>query len=251
MELIDTHCHIYYDSYKKDIEEVIINASKHNVTKMICVGVDIISSKQSLDLANNYSSVFASCGIHPHESKDVKTNYLYKLEEITKSKKIVAIGETGLDYFYNHSDKETQKKTFIEQLELSKTLDYPAIIHCREAENDIIECIKLTNATKGVIHCFSGSRNFAEKLFNLGFMISFTGMVTFKNDISEILKDIPLNKFMLETDSPYLTPVPYRGKRNEPSMVEIIAKKIAEIKDVSISIIAKETTKNAEALFGL
>ena len=251
MELIDTHCHIYYDSYKKDIDDVIKKANKNNVTKMICVGVDIETSKKSLNLANKYSSVYATCGFHPHESKDAKNNYLTQLEEFTKSKKIVAIGETGLDYFYNHSDKKTQKKIFIEQMELSKSLDYPLIIHCREAEIDIIECIKLTNTNKGVVHCFSGSRIFADKLFDLGFIISFTGMITFKNNLLKILKDIPLNKFMLETDSPYLTPIPFRGKRNEPSMIKVIAENIAKIKDVSVSEIAKETTKNAEELFGL
>ena len=251
MELIDTHCHIYYDSFKSDIDEVISKAHKNNISKMICVGVDLKSSEESLNLASRYTSIFATCGFHPHESKDAKKNYLRNLEDFTKFKKNVAIGETGLDYFYNHSEKKVQKKIFIEQLELSKSLNLPVIIHCRDAEKDIIECIKLTKASKGVVHCFSGKERFSNQLFELGFKISFTGMITFKKDLAETLKKIPLNKFMLETDSPYLTPVPYRGKRNEPSMVKIIAEKISEIKDISIEEVAKATTKNAEELFGI
>ena len=145
--------------------------------------------------------------------------------------------------------KKKQIKAFIEQLELAKSINKPIIIHCREAEKDILKCIKETNSTKGVVHCFSGDLNFANRLFELGFYISFTGLVTFNKKLTKVIKEVPLDKFMLETDSPYLTPVPHRGKRNEPWLVKIIAQEISKIKNISIKGIAEETTKNATKLF--
>ena len=177
--------------------------------------------------------------------------YLMKLEKLFKSEKVIALGEIGLDYYYNHSDKKTQNKVFIEQLELAKSLDKPVVIHCRDAEEDIIKCLKEVKNNFGVVHCFSGTEKFAKELFKLNFYISFTGMITFKNNLPELIKNFPLERMMLETDSPYLTPVPNRGKRNEPSMVKIIAEKIAEIKNIPIEEVAKTTTKNAEKLFGI
>ena len=251
MELIDTHCHIYYDSFKNDLDEVLKRSTQNFISKLICVGVDLKTSKESINLSEKYPQIFATAGFHPHESKDASLNYLMKLEELFKSEKVIALGEIGLDYYYNHSDKKTQNKVFIEQLELAKSLDKPVVIHCRDAEEDIIKCLKEAKNNFGVVHCFSGTEKFANELFKLGFLISFTGMITFKNDLPELIKKFPLEKIMLETDSPYLTPVPHRGKRNEPSMVKIIAEKIAEIKNRPIEEVAKITTKNAEELFGI
>ena len=249
MDLIDTHCHIYYDKYNNDIEEVVKRAHDNHVKKMICVAVDYDSAIKSIELANKYHSIYATAGYHPHDSKDTKKGYITSLEKLLENKKVVAVGETGLDYYYEYSDKKKQIKAFIEQLELAKSTNKPIIIHCREAEKDILKCIKETNSTKGVVHCFSGDLNFANRLFELGFYISFTGLVTFNKKLTKVIKEVPLDKFMLETDSPYLTPVPHRGKRNEPWLVKIIAQEISKIKNISIKDIAEETTKNATKLF--
>ena len=249
MKLIDTHCHLYYENYKGDLDEVIQRSTENSIYKIICVGVDLKSSKQSINLSKKYPQIFATAGYHPHESKDAPLNYLDEIKYLIKSNNVVAVGEIGLDYYYNHSDKKTQNKVFIEQLKLAKELNKPIIIHCRDAEEDIIKGLKEVKNNFGVVHCFSGTDEFARKLFKLGFYISFTGMVTFRKDLPELIKNLPLEKIMIETDSPYLTPIPKRGKRNEPAMVKIIAEKIAEIKNTSLKEVAKITTRNAERLF--
>ena len=251
MKLIDTHAHIYYDKYKNDIEEVLDRAREKNVEKIICVGVDYNSSIESLKLAEKYDMIYATAGYHPHESKDASTSYLKELEEILSHEKMVALGEIGLDFHYNYSDKKTQVKIFKEQLELSKSLNLPNIVHSRNADDDILNCIRETKASNGVIHCYASDINFANSLFSLGYIISFTGLVTFADNLKEVVKNIPINKFMLETDSPYLAPTPYRGKRNEPSMIKNIAEAIAKIRNESVSIVAQETTKTAEDFFGI
>ena len=251
MEFIDTHCHIYYDKYQDDINEVISRANNNNVNNIICVGVDIESSKKSLFLSEKYSSVFATVGYHPHESKLALPNYLDKLSDLSKHPKVVAIGEIGLDYYYKHSDKKTQIKTFIEQLELAKNLDMPVIIHNREADKDIYKAIKNSKINNGVIHCYSGDIEYAKKIFGLGLFVSFTGILTFSQSLQKVVKEIPLEKIMIETDSPYLTPIPHRGKRNEPHMVSLIAEKIADIKNISIEEVAQTTTKTAKKFFGI
>ena len=175
MKLIDTHAHIYYDKYKDDLEEVLDRALEQNIEKIICVGVDLRSSIKSLELAEKYEMIYATAGYHPHESKDASPSYLKELEEILSNDKVVAVGEIGLDFHYNHSDKKTQIKIFKEQLELSKSLNLPNIVHSRNADNDILNCLKETKSTNGVIHCFASNIHFANSLFSLGYIISFTG----------------------------------------------------------------------------
>jgi len=251
MELIDTHSHIYYDKYKDDLEQVLDRALEKNVEKIICVGVDIESSVESLKLAEKHEIIYATAGYHPHESKDASPTYLKELEEILSHKKVVALGEIGLDFHYNHSNKKTQIKIFKEQLELSKSLKIPNIVHCRNADDEILNCIKETNSKNGVVHCFASNIDFANSLFSIGYIISFTGLITFAENLKKVVKNIPINKFMLETDSPYLTPIPHRGKRNEPSMIKYIAKTIADIRNESLETIAIETTKTAKSFFGI
>tara|TARA_Y100001960_G_C14747249_1_gene866334 strand:- start:1277 stop:2035 length:759 start_codon:yes stop_codon:yes gene_type:complete len=250
MEFIDTHAHIYYDKYNDDLEEVLDRARKNNVKKIICVGVDLESSLKSLELAEKYDMIYATAGYHPHESKDAPKSYLKELEEILSHKKMLALGEIGLDFHYNHSDKKTQIKIFKEQLELSKSLKIPNVVHSRNADYEILSCIKETKSSSGVIHCYASDIIFAKQLFEIGYIISFTGLVTFADNLKEVVKNVPINKFMLETDSPYLTPLPYRGKRNEPSMIKNIAQSISEIRNENIEIIALETTKTARNFFG-
>ena len=250
MNFIDTHSHIYYDKYT-DIEEVLDRALKNNISKIICVGVDIESSRKSINLAEKYEMIYATAGYHPHESKDTSPNYLNELESLLQHEKVVALGEIGLDFFYKHSDKNVQIKIFEEQLELAKSLDMPCVIHNRDSDDELIRSIKKTKNDKGVIHCFASNTKFGEKLIKLGFHLSFTGLITFVEELKQVVKNIPIEKIMIETDSPYLTPIPHRGKRNEPYMVKYVAEEIAKIKNISLQDVADETTKTASNFFGI
>ena len=251
MKLIDTHSHIYYDKYKNDLPEVINNARNNNVSKIICVGVDIDTSKKSIKIAEKYDMVYATAGYHPHESKETQLDYLKQLKEILSHNKVIAVGEMGLDYFYKISDSKIQRRIFREQLELARELDMPAIIHNRDSDDDLLNDIKSSKITKGVIHCFASNLEFANKLLDIGLHISFTGMITFVKELQDVVKQIPLDKIMVETDSPYLAPIPHRGKRNEPYMVNFIAEEIAKIKGLTLEEVANTTTKTARDFFGI
>tara|TARA_B100000676_G_C18061855_1_gene838323 strand:- start:110 stop:871 length:762 start_codon:yes stop_codon:yes gene_type:complete len=248
--MIDTHCHINDEKYKHDIDIIVQKAIDSGVKKMICVGVDLETSEKAILISNKYEQVYATVGYHPHESKDAPQRYIYELEDMAKNSKVVAIGETGLDYYYNISPKSIQKNIFNEQIELSKDLNIPIIMHNRNSDKDLLSIIESSKLDYGVVHCFSSDWGMAEKLLKLDIKLSFTGMVTFiKDPIEEVLKKIKLDDFFLETDSPYLAPNPHRGKRNEPAMVNLIAQKIAQIKNVPLEIIVESTTKNALSFF--
>ena len=248
--MIDTHCHINDEKYKHDIDIIVQKAIDSGVKKMICVGVDLETSEKAILISNKYEQVYATVGYHPHESKDAPQRYIYELEDMAKNSKVVAIGETGLDYYYNISPKSIQKNIFNEQIELSKDLNIPIIMHNRNSDKDLLSIIESSKLDYGVVHCFSSDWGMAEKLLRLDIKLSFTGMVTFiKDPIEEVLKKIKLDDFFLETDSPYLAPNPHRGKRNEPAMVNLIAQKIAQIKNVPLEIIVESTTKNALSFF--
>ena len=251
MKFIDTHSHIYYDKFNHDFKDVILRAKENNISNIVCVGVDIDSSKKSIEIAEQNDFIYATVGYHPHESKDVTENYLYEIEDLIKHPKVVAVGEMGLDFYYNHSDKEIQMDVFEKQLELSQKVDKPAIIHNRMADDDMYNILKTTNTSNAVIHCFTGNYEYAKKILDLGMLLSFTGIVTFAKDLEETVKKVPLERMMIETDSPYLAPVPHRGKRNEPAMVTHIAQKISEIKNISIEEVADTTTKTAQQFFGI
>ncbi len=251
MQLIDTHSHIYYDKYENDFDKVLSRAKENNLEKIICVGVDIESSKKSIELSEKHNMIYATAGYHPHETKEANQNYLNELEKLLNHNKVVAVGEIGLDFFYNHSDKKTQIKIFNEQLELANHLYMPCVIHNRNSDEELLDCLKNKKIEKGVIHCFASNLKFAKELINLNLFLSFTGLITFNQELENVVKEIPLNKIMIETDSPYLTPKPHRGKRNEPYMVKYVAKKIAEIKNISYDEVANTTTKNAVKFFGL
>ena len=248
--MIDTHCHINDEKYKHDVDIIVQKAIDSGVKKMICVGVDLETSEKAILISNKYEQVYATVGYHPHESKDAPQRYIYELEDMAKNSKVVAIGETGLDYYYNISPKSIQKNIFNEQIELSKDLNIPIIMHNRNSDKDLLSIIESSKLDYGVVHCFSSDWGMAEKLLKLNIKLSFTGMVTFiKDPIEEVLKKIKLDDFFLETDSPYLAPNPHRGKRNEPAMVNLIAQKIAQIKNVPLEIIVESTTKNALSFF--
>ena len=247
--MIDTHCHLYDEKLYSNLDQIIINATKANIKKMICIGDNLNTSEKSIKISETYENIYATIGIHPHESKDANMSYLSTIEKKTTHKKVVAIGEIGLDYYYNFSDSDTQKKVFLNQLKLAKKLNLPTVIHCRDAYEDLYTTILNSKHQKGVIHCFSGSVEFAKKIIDLGFYISFTGMITFVKELENVIRKIDLKHIMIETDSPYLAPVPYRGKINQPAYVNNVAEKIADIKNISIEEVEKITTNNANLLF--
>jgi len=247
--LIDTHAHIYYEDFAQRIEEVIQSASDNGVEKIITVGVDLKSSEECIKLAEKFPSVFATCGYHPHEAVKAPKRYLYELENMAAHPKVVAIGEMGLDYHYNFSDPKIQQKVYREQLELAVALQLPAVVHCRNSDDDILQGINESACENGVIHCFASNVKFAEKILETGFHISFTGMITFVKELEEVVIEIPLERMMVETDSPYLSPKPHRGKKNEPKNVLHVAEKIAELKEIDLEEVAESTTETAMNLF--
>ena len=248
--MIDTHCHINDIKYDSDVKEVISRAVESGVEKMICVGTDLKTSEKAIELADKYSEIYATVGYHPHESKDAEKGYLYEFEEMSKNPKVVAIGESGLDYHYNISPENILKKIFREQIELAQDIKITIIMNKRNSSDDLLSIIESTNLEYGVVHCFSENWEVANTLISKNIKLSFTGMVTFvKEPICEVLEKIDLKDFFLETDSPYLAPTPYRGKRNEPSLIKFIAEYIADVKQISSEEIIKQTTKNALDFF--
>ncbi len=247
--MIDTHCHLYDQKLYNDLEQIILNAKESNISKMICIGDNLNTSDQSIQISEKYSNIYASVGIHPHEAKNAPSEYLKQISQKINHKKVVAIGEIGLDYHYNFSDPNTQKNIFLGQLKLAKKLDLPTIVHCRDAYEDLYNLILQSKNNKGVIHCFSGDLEFAQKIIELGYYISFTGMITFVKELEYIIEKIDLKHMMVETDSPYLAPVPYRGKINQPAYVNKVAEKIADIKNITIEEVDTITSNNASLLF--
>ena len=250
---IDTHIHLSLDVFKDDLNDVIRRARDAGVMKMISVGTDLKSSRISIALAERYPEIFAAVGVHPHEAKtDLKT--LSHIEELAAHPKTVAIGEIGLDYYYNFSPHDLQHDWFRIQLGLARRLDLPVIIHVRNAMNDAISIIRSAGPSpwQGVFHCYGGTVKELPDVLDMGFYISFTGVVTFGNfRRTDTVQTVPLNRLLLETDAPYMTPVPYRGKRNEPMYLPCTARAIAEIKDVPADDLVRTTTQNAESLFHL
>lgn len=246
---IDVHCHLD-SNYYNDIDKVINNAKKNNVNKLIYNGCNKKSNKEVIKLINKYDSVYGAVGYHPTELDDVNEKDYELLESLLSNKKIVAIGEIGLDYHYPDTNKEKQKYAFRRQLELADKHNIPVIVHSRDAIQDTFDIMSEYNI-KGVIHCFSGSVEMAKEFIKKGFLISVGGIITFKNakNIIEVIKNIDLSYILLETDSPYLTPEPFRKEQNEPMYIPIIASKIADILNVSIEEVSSKTTDNAKRLF--
>lgn len=249
---IDSHAHMYFDKFDDDLDDVIKKHREAQVTKVIVPAIDINTGYQAIKLAKKYDGYYAACGIHPSDIPD-DIDVLDELLEQLKNTHVVALGEIGLDYYWDTSKKEEQKKFFKAQLEIAKKLDLPVIIHNRSADEDVVKVLKeVDNHFKGVFHCYAGDEIMAKELIRMGFYISFTGNITFKKtDRIEALKSVPLERLLLETDSPFITPHPHRGKRNDPSYIPLIAEKIAEIKEISLEEVAEVTTKNAIKLFSL
>jgi TatD DNase family protein len=219
---------------------------------IINVGTDIETSKLSIELANKYEKIYCAVGVHPHDAKDIYDKGLETIKELAKSKKVIGIGEIGLDYYRNISPVEIQKDVFTKQINIANELNLPIIVHDRDAHNDILKILKEQKASKigGVMHCFSGNIDFAKSVLDIGFYISFAGNITFKKSaFNGVIKFVPIDKIFIETDCPFLTPEPFRGRRNEPLRVQLTAKKISEIKNMDIEKVAEITSKNIKQLF--
>lgn len=248
--LIDTHCHLFYKNLKTDLGSVLNRAKEKGVGRFICVGTNLKDSAESLKLAMQYDSVYATVGIHPHDAKDVKPNYIDELYELINNEKIVAVGEIGLDYYRSISDHTLQKEVFTKQMEIASELEKPIVFHNRDADEDVIKILSEFPSVTGVAHCFSSNLETAKTFLDLGYYISFSGNLTFKNShLPDVAKEIDLDRILIETDSPFLSPEPHRGKQNEPSRVWFVAKKLSEIFNVSLSIIEEKTSINAKTVF--
>ena len=248
--LIDTHCHLFFDEIKQDLSSVLKRAADLGVTKFICVGTNIEDSKQSYNLALNHENIFSTAGVHPHDTEEVAENYIDELYNLLKNKKVVAVGEIGLDYFKELSDISVQKKIFAEQLELAQKINKPIVFHNRDSDDDIINTLSEFPNVYGVAHCFSSTYDVAKKLIDMGFYISFSGNLTFKNShLPDVAKRLPIDRLLVETDSPFLSPVPHRGKTNEPGRARFVADLLARLHNLSINEVAHITTTNAKAIF--
>jgi len=252
---IDSHAHLFFPNYNGDLDEVLNNARASGVDYIIIPGTDLASSVQAAALAEKYDFIYAAAGIHPHDTKEWNDSLIDNIREIASHKKVIAIGEIGLDYYYDFSPKEIQIKAFRKQLDLAVELELPVIIHNREADDDVMEIIRSYQGTglRAQFHCFAGNLSDAKELIGMHHYLSFTGNITFPkaDNLRNILKQIQIDNLLLETDSPFMTPVPHRGKRNEPSYINLVASKIAEVQNISTEMVAKATSLNAFKLFGI
>jgi TatD DNase family protein len=250
--IIDSHCHLDYEPLINNIDQILLNAKKNNISKLLTIGTGLESSKKVLEIVEKYENIYGAIGIHPNST----TNNLNDLNDLInikkKSKKIIAFGETGLDYFYKRSEKKDQLYSFEKHIDFAITEVVPVIVHTRDADEDTISIIKkYYKKTKFLIHCFTGSLDFAKNLLDLECLISFSGIITFKKstDLRNVVKYVPIDKMLIETDSPYLSPDPFRGKSNEPANVKIVAENIALIKEIALEEVANTTTNNFKNFF--
>jgi TatD DNase family protein len=253
--IIDTHAHLDFPEFKADLESVLSRAKEAGVGYIINVGTSLAASKKSVTLANRFDNIYASIGIHPHDAAKVSEQDWQTLESLVKESKVIAIGETGLDYYRNRIPHEDQQRIFHKHLALAKAHNLPVIIHCREADSDCLTILRehTNGSLRGVVHCFSGTREMAAKCIELGLCLSFAGPITFSNanSLREVAKSIPVERLLLETDCPFLSPQPKRGERNEPSYLSYVIPVLADIYGLSVQDIERITTFNAHKLFGI
>jgi len=251
--LVDTHAHLDFSQFDADREQVIERASEAEVRTILSIGIDLATSRKNISLAETYPSVYAAVGVHPHDVTRIQEGELEQLRELVHHPRVKAIGEVGLDYYRNLSPGELQRRSLRTFLDWSLETGKPLIIHTREADADILRLLREKSRShwRGVFHCFPGDLAMAEEVMALGFHLSFTGVVTFKNAaMADVAARVPLHRMLLETDCPYMAPVPHRGKRNEPAYVQHVAQKLAERKGLSFAEIARATSENACELFG-
>ena len=251
--LFDTHVHLNADQYKEDLEEVINRALNEGISRMVVVGFDRPTIERAMELVEKYDFLYASVGWHPVDAIDMKDEDLLWIEELASHPKVVAIGEMGLDYYWDKSPKDVQKEVFRKQIRLARKLNMPIIIHNREATEDIVTILQEEDAKEvgGIMHCYSDSTAYMKDCLDMNFYIGLGGPVTFKNakEPKQVAVEVPLDRLLIETDAPYLAPHPNRGKRNEPAYVKLVAEQIAELRGQSLADIAKATTENAFRVF--
>ncbi len=251
--LIDSHAHLDDQKFDRDRDIIIKNLKSNGIELVINIGADLQTSIASVSLAEKYENIYAAVGVHPHSASEVDDSTIEILKSFANREKVVAIGEIGLDYYYDNSPRDLQRKWFKEQINLAKQVDLPVVIHTREAAQETFDILKEAQdgSLRGVLHCYSGSVEMAIEYIKLGFYISFAGPVTFKNarSIREVAKSMPLDRLLVETDCPYLTPEPNRGKRNEPIFVKYTAGTIADIRGITYEELAKVTNRNTRELF--
>jgi TatD DNase family protein len=250
---IDTHVHLNSDELYENLDFYIEKAHKQNVTHMIVIGFNEKTNKRAIEIAEKYPNIYATVGYHPTEAASVTKDDFDILNTYVKHDKVIGIGECGLDFYWDKDHEEEQLNVFKTQIELSKTYDLPLIIHMRDATEKTFKLLEEYAPIKGIMHCYSGSAEMAERFLNLGLHISLGGPVTFKNAKTpkDVARIVPLDKLLIETDAPYLTPHPYRGKQNDSSYIPLIAKEIARIKSLPLEKVAEETTNNAIKLFNI
>ncbi len=259
--LIDSHAHIDLPTFDRDREQVFARARQGGIRAIINVGLDLKSSRASLKLAKKYDDVFSTVGFHPHEADKMKDEDLKALAELAEDERVVAVGEIGLDFYRNLSARKSQIEAFKKQLDLAVELGLPVVVHCRQAHEEVFNILSdwvrstlsAGRLRRGVIHCFSGDIEMAQKYIEIGFYISLAGSVTYPSagDLLQVAREIPLNRLLLETDAPFLVPQAYRGKRNEPAYVALIAEKVAQAREVLREVVAEAAAKNTIELFKL
>ena len=255
--IIDSHCHLDYSNLYDELDDVVKRAAKNHVKYLLTICTTLESFKKIKLIVNKYKNIYGTFGIHPHETskyKNIDSKFILNLKN--QFTKIIGIGETGLDYYYNHSDKKTQKRSFIDHINAASSLDIPIIVHSRNAEIDTYEILKSEKKNsnlKVLIHCFTGSKDFAKKLIDINCYISVSGIITFNNAkvLVDTVSDIPLESLLVETDSPYLAPLPYRGKSKEPSYIIHTVERLSIIKNVTKDIVMNRTTNNFKKLFNI
>lgn len=257
MPLIDSHCHLHYDFTPKTTEALLQEATENGISHLITVGVDMKTLDQVVAVSEKFPNVFHTVGVHPHDAKDMADGDLEILRRAAAHPKCKAIGEIGLDYYYNHSDHEIQKQRLREQLNLALEVKLPVVIHARDAEPDLLVIFEeyVSRLPKGripgVLHCFTGTYPFGQKCVDMGFYVSFSGILTFKNsdDLRSTARALPIERMLVETDCPYLAPIPMRGKKCEPYMVKYTAAKLAEVKNISLEDLTEITSANTKKVF--
>lgn len=251
--MIDTHCHLDFPDYSEDLDEVLERAARAGVEKMITIGIDSASNRAAVALARKYENVYAAVGLHPNSASEAGGAFWREMEDLASGEKVVAVGETGLDYYRDRAPKEAQRDAFLRHIEIAEKKDLPLVVHCRQAYDDCYDILKARGPLRGVMHCFSGSVADAQRFVELGLLLSFAGPVTFPNadKLRRVVLSVPPEKLVLETDAPFLAPQEHRGRRNEPAYVRHTAAKLAELHGLSLRDIDRITTLNANVLFGI
>jgi TatD DNase family protein len=251
--MIDSHAHLTDERFTGEVESVLARAVEAGVEAVVTIGTDLEDSRAAVALSERFARLFATVGIHPHAAEGASPEALHALRQLAEHPRVVAIGETGLDFHYDFAPREAQLQSFHAQLELAAELDLPVVVHSRESDQELTAVLRERGAgVRGVLHCFAGGRDLLETALAVGWYVSFAGLITFKKfDAAELLRAVPADRLLVETDSPYLAPVPFRGKRNEPAHVAAVARRAAELRDESLADLVAGTDRNARAFYRL